>query len=227
MISRQQPRTRIFAATAVAAIIMIIMTLITGMVGAVRFSLRPDQRKCLKNEMYPNQLAVGDYEVSSHPGSLLDLEITDSRGHIALRRENIEARGKFAVTSDNYDFYELCFIGTLSPGFNPALLADLEISVDYRVGVEAKSYEQDEGLAAVDMMSEFEKDLRRVEDLTNGIIIDFAYLKKRGQEMRNTNESTNNRLFYQTLTSVIILLVLTGWQILYLRTFFRARKLID
>lgn len=172
--------------------------------------------------MYSNQLAVGEYEISSLSGTTVDMTIKDTKGHIAFTRDNIDGKGKFAVTSDLADFYELCFTYS-SSNPDPSQLMPREVYVDYRVGVEAKQYDP----ASEDKLSQLERDLTRIEDITESIITDFAYLKKREKEMRDTNESTNNRLFYQTITSVIILLVLTTWQILYLRTFFKARKLID
>lgn len=194
---------------------------------SIRFHLQPNSKKCLKHEMYSNQLAVGEYEISSLPDTVVDMTITDSKGHIAFNRDNVDGKGKFAVTSDETDFYELCFKYSASPTVPTSQLQSREISVDYRVGAEAKDYSNVGSGVDHDKLAELEKDLTRIEDLTNSIIVDFAYLKKREQEMRDTNESTNTRLFYQTVTSVIILLFLTTWQVLYLRTFFRARKLID
>lgn len=189
---------------------------------SIRFHLKPYSKRCLKHEMYANQLAVGEYEVSSLTGTLVDVEIKDSKGHVAFKRDNIDGKGKFAVTSDSDDFYELCFKYTSTLNA-PGQLTSREVYVDYRVGAEAKQYDSvDE-----DKLSEVERDLNRIEDLSNSIIIDFAYLKQREEEMRSTNESTNTRLFYQTTISGIILLALTTWQILYLRTFFKQRKLID
>lgn len=189
----------------------------------LRFYLQPHQKKCLKHEMYTNQLAVGEYEISEMPGTMVDMTITDTKGHTVLNRENIEGKGKFAVTSDNADYYELCLIYTVPPG-SVARPAQREVYVDYKVGVEAKLYATPDDH---DKLTELEQDLNRIEDWTNSIIVDFAYLKKREGEMRDTNASTNTRLFYQTIVSVIVLLVLATWQILYLRTFFKTRKLID
>lgn len=188
----------------------------------LRFNLQPHSKKCLKQEMYANQLAVGEYEISSLPGTIVDMTIKDSQGHIAYNRDNIDGKGKFAVTSDNADFYELCFTYTSSPA-EQVQLTPREVYVDYRVGAEAKQFDAVDR----DKLSDLEKDLNKIESLTNSMIIDFAHLKKREKEMRDTNASTNTRLFYQTVTSVIVLLVLTTWQVLYLRTFFKARKLID
>lgn len=189
---------------------------------AIRFNLQPDTKKCLKNEMDVNQLAVGEYDIADIPDSVVDVSITDSKGHIAFARENINGHGKFAFSSDLADYYDICFkyIASAVPGAQPQ---PREVSFDMRIGSEAKEYDADEQ----DKFSRLDIQLNKIEDLTNSIIVDYAYLKKRETEMRGTNESTNRRLFYQTVTSVIILLVLTTWQVLYLRTYFRSRKLID
>lgn len=202
--------------------ILCLLSLVIQYCCCLRFNLQPHTKKCLKQEMYANQLALGEFEISSLPGTMVDLTIKDSQGHIAYTRDNIDGKGKFAVTSDNSDYYELCFTYTSSPLEN-VQLAPREVYIDYRVGAEAKQYEA----ADTDKLSDLERDLNKIESLTNSMIIDFAHLKKREREMRDTNASTNTRLFYQSITSVIILLVLTAWQVLYLRTFFRARKLID
>ncbi|CAF4055300.1 unnamed protein product, partial [Rotaria sordida] len=38
--------------------------------------------------------------------------------------------------------------------------------------------------------------LSRLEDLSAAIVSDFAYMKQREEEMRDTNESTNNKVLY-------------------------------
>ena len=47
------------------------------------------------------------------------------------------------------------------------------------------------------------------------------------EEMRDTNESTNSRVLYFSLFSMCCLLGLATWQVLYLRKFFKSKKLIE
>jgi p24 family protein delta-1 len=47
-----------------------------------------------------------------------------------------------------------------------------------------------------------EVELRRIENVVNEIVTDMEYLKGREQTMRNTNESTNDRVkYFAILTS--------------------------
>lgn len=171
--------------------------------------------------MRKNLLAVGEYEISSLPSSNVDFHITDSKGHSALNRENIDGKGKFAVTSDEDDIYDFCFIYASSP--QAANQLPREVYMNVKLGVEAKEYDE----PSSDKMKLLEAELAKLQDLTNSIIEDFANLKKRESEMQDTNASTSNRIFWQTLLSMLIVLGLALWQILYLRKFFKLRRIID
>lgn len=191
-------------------------------VESIRFDLQPNSKKCLKEEMRKSLLAVGEYEVSSLPGTNVEFQITDSKGHTALIRDNIDGKGKFAVTSDEDDIYDFCFSYTSSPHTSHQLLPR-EINLDVRLGVEAKQYDS----TSTDKLQKLETDSTKLEDLTNSIIEDFAHLKKRESEMQDTNESTSNGVFFQTIVSGVLVFGLAGFQVMYLRQFFRSRKLID
>lgn len=204
-----------------SALLIIFGQMITQDVNAIRFDLQPNSRKCLKEEMRKNLLAVGEYEVSSLQGTNVDFQITDSKGHSALLRSNIDGKGKFAVTSDEDDVYDFCFTYSSSPHTSHQLLPR-EVNLDIRLGVEAKQYD-----TSKDKLDKLENDLSKLEDLTNSIIEDFAHLKRRESEMQDTNRSTSTRIFYQTIISIIVVFGLACWQIAYLRQFFRSRKLID
>lgn len=202
-------------------ILSIILLFIVETSVSVRFDLMPNTKRCIKEEMRKNLLAVGEYEISSLPGSNVDFHITDSKGHSALMRDNIDGKGKFAVTSDEDDIYDFCFIYSSSPHATNQL--PREVYMNVRLGVEAKEYDE----PSSDKMKLLEAELAKLQDLTNSIIEDFAHLKKRESEMQDTNASTSNRIFWQTVLSMLIVVGLALWQVLYLRKFFKLRRIID
>ncbi len=103
-----------------------------------------------------------------------------------------------------------------------------------------------------------ELELRKLEDLSESIVNDFAEMKRREEEHRDTNgrsgreplnekeqpifgrnsdglicphvllcaESTNERLLHFSIFSMVCLLVLAVWQVLYLKRYFKQKKLI-
>jgi len=184
------------------------------------FHLEPNNRKCLKEEIHKGVLVTGDYDISSHPGQVVDLMVIDTKGQHFVNYENTE-KGKFAFTADDYDVYEICFLSRVPPNMRGMRH---EIFLQTKHGVEAKSYE---GLADANKLKPLEIELKRLEDLSESIVQDFAHMRQREEEMRDTNESTNSRVLYFSIFSMCCLLGLATWQVLYLRKYFKSKKLIE
>lgn len=69
--------------------------------------------------------------------------------------------------------------------------------------------------------------MRKLEGVVKEIVDELNYLKRREARMRDTNESTNERVWWLSLMTILTLIGLGIWQILYLRAFFRRKHLID
>ena len=136
----------------------------------------------------------------------------------------------FAVdsTESEYDIFEICFETKLPHGQQQHHLSaqhtTKEVSIKIKHGVETKDYDT---LAKANKLKPLEVELSRLEDLSAAIVSDFAYMKQREEEMRDTNESTNNKVLYFSIFSMCCLMSLAIWQVLYLRRYFKAKKLID
>lgn len=187
---------------------------------AIVFKLPANSEKCLKEEIHKDILVKGEYEVSQQNGVKVDLLVTDSNGHILYQKEEA-ADGRFAFTTDDYDMFQICFKSkTEIRGRVP----EQNVKLIVKRGVEAKNYED---IAKTEKLKPLEVELRRLEDLSESIVNAFAYMKKREEEMRDTNESTNSRVLYFSIFSMLCLVGLATWQVLYLRKFFKSKKLIE
>ena len=150
-----------------------------------------------------------------------DIEVIDSKGHTLFRKEDV-SQGKFAFTTEDYEIFDVCFrTATIAPGGNEVTRS---ATLQLKHGVEAKNYED---IGKAEKLKPMELELRRLEDLAESIVNDFAYMRAREEEMRDTNESTNTRVLYFSIFSMGCLLFLAAWQIIYLKRFFKAKKLIE
>lgn len=186
---------------------------------AIMFRVSPNTQKCLKDEMQGNQIVAGEYEITGAPGQKINYVVRDSQGHVLSVRDDI-SKGKFSFTSERYDVFEICFISQV-PTTHRGI--DQDVSLDIKKGIETKSYE---GIGEAAKLKPLEVDLKRLEDLSDAIVQDFALMRKREEEMRDTNESTNSRVLFFSIFSMCCLLGLATWQVLYLRRYFIAKKLI-
>ncbi|XP_068948350.1 LOW QUALITY PROTEIN: transmembrane emp24 domain-containing protein 10 [Petaurus breviceps papuanus] len=203
-------------------VLLLLLLLGPSSVLTISFHLPVNSRKCLREEIHKDLLVTGEYEITDQSGGAgglrTHLKITDSAGHILYSKEDA-TKGKFAFTTEDYDMFEACF-ESKGTGRTP----DQLVILDMKHGVEAKNYEE---IAKVEKLKPLEVELRRLEDLSESIVNDFAYMKKREEEMRDTNESTNTRVLYFSIFSMFCLIGLATWQVFYLRRFFKAKKLIE
>jgi p24 family protein delta-1 len=63
--------------------------------------------------------------------------------------------------------------------------------------------------------------MRRIEEMVQEIVNEMDYLRAREQKLRDTNESTNERVKYFAFGTMGMLVGLGAWQVIYLRAYFR------
>lgn len=200
--------------------IFILCSICLVSIDGLRFHLSPNSKKCLKEEIHKDRLVTGEYELSEAPGQKTNLHVSDSKGHTLYNKDDA-SKGKFAFTTEEYEMFEVCFETKMPHGGQGA---DREVFINMKHGVEAKDYAD---VAKAQKLKPLEVELKKLEDLSELIVNDFAYMRAREEEMRDTNESTHSRVLYFGVFSMLCLLGLATWQVLYLRRFFKSKKLIE
>jgi Leucine-rich repeat (LRR) protein len=97
------------------------------------------------------------------------------------------------------------------------------IELDIDIGADAKDWS---AIQATEKLKPVEAELRRIEEITSELVTEMEYLRSREQKLRDTNESTNNRVKWFGIATTWLLIGLWGWQIMYLRAYFRSKHLI-
>ena len=67
-----------------------------------------------------------------------------------------------------------------------------------------------------------EAELRRIEEVVGEVVKEMDYLREREVSLRDTNESTNDRVKWFALGTMATLVGLGAWQVVYLRAYFRS-----
>jgi len=97
------------------------------------------------------------------------------------------------------------------------------VELDIDIGADAKDWS---AIQSQEKLRPIEADLRRIEENVNALVEEMEYLKTREQKLRDTNESTNERVKWFALGTMGMLVGLGAWQIIYLRAYFRSKHLI-
>jgi hypothetical protein len=101
--------------------------------------------------------------------------------------------------------------------------ASRAIELDIDIGADAKDWS---AVQANEKLKPVETELRRIEALVQEVVDEMDYLRAREQRLRDTNESTNNRVKWFGFGTIGMLVSLAAWQVVYLRAYFRSKHLI-
>jgi hypothetical protein len=202
--------------------IFIVFSFLQAAARAFRCELKTGMTKCFSEEIAKDALAVGKYTIPAG-GDVVDagisikvsgptpLSVGASKTHFKKKRAQV---GKFAFTAEETGSHHACFSNHGQ--------VTTRIAFDLKVGVAAKDYSE---VAKKEHLEPLQVELKRLEDSAREIHEEQLFMRQREEEMRDTNESTNNRLKWFSTSTIIILSVLGGWQIVYLRSYFQAKKL--
>ena len=92
------------------------------------------------------------------------------------------------------------------------------VELDIDIGADARDWS---AIQANEKLKPVEADLRRIEETVNEIVQEMEYLRIREQKLRDTNESTNERVKWFAFGTMGMLVGLGAWQVVYLRAYFR------
>ena len=92
------------------------------------------------------------------------------------------------------------------------------VELDIDIGADAKDWS---AIQAAEKLKPVETELRRIEELVQEIVNQMEYLKHREYKLRDTNESTNERVKWFAFGTMGMLVGLGVWQVIYLRAYFR------
>jgi hypothetical protein len=97
------------------------------------------------------------------------------------------------------------------------------VELDIDIGADAKDWS---AIQAGEKLKPVEAELRRIEEVMGEVVTEMDYLRGREQKLRDTNESTNERVKWFALVTMGMLIALGAWQVVYLRAYFRSKHLI-
>ncbi|KAL1310705.1 hypothetical protein AAFC00_000963 [Neodothiora populina] len=182
------------------------------------------KERCIRNFVAKDQLVVVTATVSGNrgDGQMLNLHIKDAVGNDYGRPRDVAGENRYAFTSHADAAFDVCFENILTSTqavMNPTRHVELDIDI----GADAKDWS---AIQAGEKLKPVEAELRRVEELVGEVVSEMDYLRAREQKLRDTNESTNERVKWFALGTMGMLAGLGAWQIVYLRAYFRSKHLI-
>lgn len=193
---------------------------------ALRFEIQATSLRgqpfCVRDFVAENQLVVVKIHSSGHTGDgqVLNFYIVDTAGNEYRRKKDFAGNVRVAFTSHSNSAFDVCFENT-AVHRGRALFREIELDIE--AGSAARDWN---AVQAAEKLKPAEVELRRIEELTDELVDELNYLKRREERLRDTNESTNLRVKNFLVCCIFLLVALGVWQVNYLRNYFRAKHIL-
>ncbi|QKX61316.1 uncharacterized protein TRUGW13939_08464 [Talaromyces rugulosus] len=210
------------------AIVSLCFLLFAGLGSALRFDLAAQHHsneRCIRNFVNGGQLVVVTAIVSGSKGDgqVVNMHIKDALGNDYGRPKDVVGENRQTLTPASDTAFDVCFENLITDGRRAGNSPSREIELDIEIGADARDWSS---IQAQDKLKPVETDLRRIEEVVAEIVNEMEYLRQREQKLRDTNESTNERVKWFAFGTMGMLVGLGAWQVVYLRAYFRSKHLI-
>ncbi|PQE07742.1 endoplasmic reticulum vesicle 25 protein [Rutstroemia sp. NJR-2017a BVV2] len=200
--------------------------LVLALANALKFDIdafhKGDKRaeRCIRNFVARDTLVVVTATIDGWKGDgmQVDMHIKDAVGNEYGRPRDIVGEKRMAFTSLADASFDVCFENHFAGSGRVNGHPSRHIELDIDIGADAKDWN---AVQATEKLKPVETELRRIEEMVQEIVAEMDYLRQREQKLRDTNESTNNRVKWFAFGTMGMLVSLGAWQIVYLRAYFR------
>ncbi|KAF1352689.1 hypothetical protein EJ07DRAFT_136226 [Lizonia empirigonia] len=211
-------------------VIAVLLAVIAPLTAALKFDLHPvsahdaaKYERCIRNFVAKDQLVVVTAILDGYrgDGQKVDMHIRDAMGNDYHRPKDVVGENRYAFTSHADSAFDVCFENVLTGAQKGTGPRHVELDID--IGADAKDWS---AIQAGEKLKPVEAELRRIEEVVGEIVTEMDYLRGREQKLRDTNESTNERVKWFAFGTMGMLVGLGAWQVIYLRAYFRSKHLI-
>ncbi|EEH45378.2 endoplasmic reticulum vesicle protein 25 [Paracoccidioides brasiliensis Pb18] len=205
--------------------LLLLLLCISQLSAALKFDLHANPQngkseRCIRNFVNKDQLVVVTAIVGGQKGDgqVVNMHIKDSMGNDYGRPKDVVGEKRQAFTSGADTAFDVCFENILVGGRHSGnLFRPIELDID--IGADARDWS---AIQAQEKLKPVEADLRRIEAMVGEIVMEMDYMRSREQKLRDTNESTNERVKWFAFGTMGMLVGLGAWQVVYLRAYFRS-----
>ncbi|KAI3464500.1 hypothetical protein Pfo_021163 [Paulownia fortunei] len=208
---------------------MVLIVVAVALVPAARglwLDLPSSGTKCVSEELHNNVVVLADYyafigeeyDVNNTIIPTISVKVTSPYGNDLHHQEKV-SHGQFAFTTTETGNYLACFSvdGDHHGG------KKVTVGIDWKTGIAAKDWES---VAKKEKIEGLELELKKLEEAVQAIHENLNYLINREAEMREVSETTNARVGWYSIMSLGVCIVVSVFQLWYLRRYFQKKKLI-
>lgn len=190
--------------------------LIISIATAFEFSLARRGVQCFGEDLSKDTLYVCEVSLKDKAPGKNHLSVRVLYKDITVLFEKINVNSaKFSFTSTDEGPHSLCIENNGQ--------FESWIIVKITTGAAAKDYSN---VASTKDIKESERKIEVIKESARQIHKELQHIREREEQMRNTNETIHSRVVAYSIFTIVFLLALALIQTLYLKRFFKSKKMI-
>ncbi|KAB1259736.1 Transmembrane emp24 domain-containing protein 9 [Camelus dromedarius] len=200
--------------------------------GAFYLEVRELEEKCFIQEIPDGTMVIGNYKTELYDPAMekyqpspqwinLFVFVKDPENKNLLSRQ-YGPQGSFTFTSQSPGEHQIC-LHLESIRFALFYGGKLAIHLDMQLGERTNDYTE---FAANDKLTLLHLRIQKLVEQVEKIQKEQEHQRWREEHFRQTSESTNQRVLWWSILQTLILVATGVWQMLHLKSFFKAKKLV-
>ncbi|KAJ7667727.1 emp24/gp25L/p24 family/GOLD-domain-containing protein [Mycena polygramma] len=188
-----------------------LLLLLAPLISAHLIDVDAGKKECFFEDLHQHDKMTVTYQVGGGGHLDIDFWLSDPENRL-LGKQIRQSTGTLSITAEKDGRYEYCFSNQMSA------IADKIVSFNVHgiiyVGEDA------------DVVAPIEREIRTLANGLQSVKDEQEYIVVRERTHRNTAESTNSRVKWWSVLQAIVLFLVVGWQIYYLKSFFEVKRVI-
>ncbi|CCH42797.1 putative secreted protein [Wickerhamomyces ciferrii] len=178
----------------------------------VALNLSPFAKECIFHELNDDDHSlVINYQVLQGGNFELDFEITSPKGESIIKQTN-EKYADFLLKTFGLGEYTFCFTNP----FNVIKKVEFSIELEHKKDSSNSKPKDKDSIISEHSLDEIDRNINKIEKISN-------YLRAREWRNMSTVESTNSRIFYLSISIILLMVVVSVGQALIVQFLFQSR----
>ncbi|KAJ3254388.1 vesicle coat component [Boothiomyces macroporosus] len=191
-------------------------------IAGLRFELtspRDQQTRCFEQFIPKDTLVKGQVDCPNRDGLQVDFLITDSTQLMNKHysKNNLYGNQKFSFTTHVDANVKYCFTAISTNSYN-------EVKRPVFLHVETSHQQNDNEFKG--KFSEYDRELSWLQQVITDSLVEMNTYEQEDTKLNLINEQTKERVFNFSSMTFLVLVVVGGWQIWYLHSYFKKKHLI-
>lgn len=198
-----------------SVLVSLALLLLAASVNAIGFTLRYGEETCIRENVIKAEYIAGEFTVQPE-GRRVAVYVKDPVGTVVYHKPMV-SEGSFAYTSLENGEYKVCFSNNVENNGIKTIRFKLSTGADTKSGSAAK----------VKNLKPLEARIQHIEDLVAGIRTDSTWLADYRARMNDYNKSIMSSIIWFNIAVTVLLAILSYVQVVYLKKYFRTRKIVQ